>query len=80
MCLPIDVENALIKSADTDALAVAERRAVEIVSTVNPPFQVVAHSARGLQRLQYALLALPEPPRVVASQELVPDTELDPVP
>ena len=80
VCLPIDVENALIKSADTDALAVAERRAVEIVSTVNPPFQVVAHSARGLQRLQYALLALPEPPRVVASQELVPDTELDPVP
>lgn len=51
-----------------------------MVSAMHPPFRVVAHSARGRQPLQYALLALPEPPRVAASQELPPDTELYPVP
>jgi hypothetical protein len=80
VCLPIDVENALIQPADTNALAEAERRAVEMVRVTKPPFRVVAHSASGLQPLQYALQALPEPPRVVASQELPPDTELYPVP
>jgi len=74
--LPIDLENALIEPTDEDALAQAERRAVEMVSVIDPPFQVVTHSARGLKPLQYALLALPTPPRLVASQELPPDTEL----
>jgi hypothetical protein len=80
ICLPIEVESALIEPADADALAEAERRAVEMVSMVNPPFQVMAHSAAGLLPLQYTLRALPEPPRVVASQEFPPDTELSLVP
>jgi hypothetical protein len=79
VCLPIDVENALVEPTDGDAVAAAERRAVEMVGALNPPFKVVAHSTRGLRSLQYALWALPEPPRVVASLELPPDTDLYPV-
>lgn len=79
VCLPIDVEIALVEPTDGDALAAAEWSAVEMVGPLNPPFTVVAHSTRGLRALQYALCALPEPPRVVASQELPPDTDVYPV-
>ena len=80
VCLPSEVERSLIEPADADALAHAERQAVAMLSSVDRPFQVAAHSARALRPLRYALLALPEPPRVVASQELPLDQEMQPVP
>jgi hypothetical protein len=80
VCLPPEVERSLIEPADADALAHTELRAVAMLSSLDRPFQVAAHSALALRPLRYALLALPEPPRVVASQELPPDTEIQPVP
>ncbi len=79
VCLPVALENELIGPADSAVLAAAERSVVEMASVKAPPFRIVTHSTRALRPLRYALMALPVPPRVVASWELPPDAEMPPI-
>jgi hypothetical protein len=74
--LPEEVEAALVAPLDAVALAAAEWHAVEAVGRLDRPGQVVTRSAQALRPVRDGLSALPQPPRVVASLEFPPDTEL----
>jgi hypothetical protein len=76
--LPEEVEAALVAPPDAAALAAAEWHAVRAVGRRDAPVQVVTHSAQALRPVRDGLSALLQPPRVVASLEFPPDTELLP--
>jgi hypothetical protein len=77
--LPLELETALIEPADAAALGEAEWRAVRAIGSVGGPSRVVTHSIDALRPVRDALSALPDPPKVMASMEFPPDTELPPV-
>ncbi len=74
--IPTDWELALVRASDTGTIGKVEWRIARTVFTAGQPAVVVAHTVAGIGPLRHALRALPDPPRVIASQELPPDAPL----
>ncbi|CRK59245.1 hypothetical protein [Alloactinosynnema sp. L-07] len=74
--LPIDCEQTLLRASDASSTGKAECRIVRTIFRNDPTAVVVAHTVAGIGPLRQALRALPEPPQVIASQELPPDAPL----
>ncbi|MGW4060843.1 hypothetical protein ACWEGE_21340 [Amycolatopsis sp. NPDC004747] len=76
--VPIEWEAALVNAGD-DLLGPAEWQIARAAFAADRPATVVAHTVAAIGPLRQALRALPEPPRVIASQELPPASPLPPV-
>lgn len=78
--LAADIEDRLLASNDIEALARAEWAAVRALSTKPEARYVVTRSVHALAPVRAALQAVERVPRVVASHELPPDSNVAAVP
>ena len=81
--LSADTEELLVAAsggADLAALADAEWRALSEVSELGHPTLLVVRAAAAIPPVASCAQALPNPPRVLSSQELPPDVDLATIP
>jgi hypothetical protein len=81
--LSADTEQLLKATSDGDdrsELAAAEWRALSELSELDQPQLLVVREAAAIPPVAGCVQALPDPPRVVSSQELPPDADLTAIP
>ena len=75
--LSLGTESALVSAVGLEELGTAEWNVLDEVAQYPQSDAVIVRSSKAIARVTDCLQALPHPPKVLASQELPPDANLD---